>query len=68
MSNRDEYNFELFVVFAFEFVQAASEFGVGHEQLSKLHKGAHDLDILTVIARSLFSTLESIATPCSVKT
>ncbi len=45
LSNRDEDDFELFIVLAFEFVEPASEFCVGREQLSEFHKRAHDFDI-----------------------
>src|SRR6185437_2792193 len=44
-SDRIEHDFELLIVLAFELVQPASKFCVGHEQLPELHEGAHDFDV-----------------------
>lgn len=55
---------ELFIVLAFKLVQPARKFGVRREHLS--YKRTHDLAI-DWYRRLLRNTLESIATPCSVK-
>ncbi len=60
---------ELFIVRAnttFDFIQPAGDFGIGSQDFSDADEGPHDFDV-TCTARSLRRTLESIATPCSVK-
>ena len=52
---------EFFVVFLFQVLDFAGEIGVAVHQPTKLHKRSHDRDV------DLDGTLESIATPCSVK-
>lgn len=49
----------------FKLGQLAGEFPVRGEHLAQLHKRPHDLNVQT--ARLLRNTLESMATPCSVK-
>ena len=66
MSNRFEDNSELFVVRAFEFIETSSEFGVRCEHLAQFYE-CRMISMLTETARLLGKTLESIATPCSVK-
>jgi len=62
LSNRVEDNSELFVVLAFKLVQPARKFDIGCEHFSQL-TNARMISMLTNTARSLFSTLDSIATP-----
>jgi hypothetical protein len=55
---------ELFVVAFFQRLYLPSEIAIGVHQAAQLHEGAHNGDIDFRGARS---TLESMATPCSVK-
>ena len=61
-----EDDLELGVVFVFQRGELAGKFRVREKHLAQTHKGAHD-GMLTCTARELRRTLESIATPCSVK-
>ena len=66
LSNRVEDNFELFIVLAFQLVQPTRKFGVRREHLWHI-TNARMISMLTITARLLLNTLESMATPCSVK-
>ena len=61
-----ENRFELGIVFLLQVSQFASQLGVGQEHFPEPHERAHNGDV-DLHARRLRKTLESIATPCSVK-
>lgn len=58
--------FELCVAFALHLVKPAVKIAMGREDLPELDEGAHDGDV-DLDSAGLRSTLESVATPCSVK-
>src|SRR5438876_9862361 len=66
LADRVEDDLKLGVVFVFERGKLASKFRIREEHLAQAHKCAHDGDVACT-ARELRRTLESIATPCSVK-
>ena len=65
-SDRLEYDRELGIIFPLERVELLPEFRARFEDLPNLDERAHDFDV-RFQARELLRTLESIATPCSVK-
>lgn len=67
MTNGIEDNLKLFVIFFLKIIQSSCQVFMGCNHFAQFYKSPYDVNV-TSIARSLFNTLDSIATPGSVKT
>ena len=65
--NCGENSRKLFIIFLFQTLDLARQVAVTVHQTAELHKGAHDRNIYFDGTGAVRSTLESMATPCSVK-